>query len=77
MKGGGNGDGEVAAIGAFPAHGDKNKLTRWLHPEEGGNPKKIFLVHGDADVKESFAGHLRRELGSEVIIPEVGKGYEG
>ena len=66
----------IAAIGAFSAHGDKIKLTKWLHPEEGGNPKKIFLVHGDADVKEEFAGHLRRDLGSEVAIPEAGKGYQ-
>lgn len=59
----------VGAIGAFSAHGDMDKLTRWLQPEDGTNPKKIFLVHGDPEVKEVFAVHLRHELRTEVIIP--------
>ncbi|MBM5789978.1 MBL fold metallo-hydrolase [Candidatus Parcubacteria bacterium] len=59
----------VAAIGAFSAHGDMHKLTRWLTPEDGQIPKKIFLTHGDAEAKEVFATHLRHTLGTEVIIP--------
>jgi len=66
----------VAAIGAFSAHADKNKLTRWLRPEEGGVSKKIFLVHGDPDAKEEFAAHLRQELKTEVIIPEYQSSHE-
>lgn len=61
---------QVMAIGAFSAHGDRNKLTRWLHPEDGNIPKKIFLVHGDTDAKTAFAEHLRNELATEVVIPE-------
>src|SRR3989339_685875 len=60
----------IQAIGAFSAHGDMNKLTDWLRPENGKNPKKIFLVHGDPEAKEVFATHLRHELRTEVIIPE-------
>jgi len=67
----------VKAIGAFSAHGDQAKLTRWLHPEEGSAPKKVLLVHGDFGVKEIFAKHLRTALaGSEIVIPEAGKMYE-
>ncbi len=62
----------VRAIGAFSAHGDQNKLTRWLHPEDGQMPKKIFLVHGDPEAKEVFATHLRHELRTEVVIPKFG-----
>lgn len=65
----------VKAIGAFSAHGDRDKLTRWLQPTEGPLPAKIFLVHGDDDAQQSFAGHLRRELKSEVIIPEYGSSF--
>ncbi len=66
---------EVQAIGAFSAHADKNMLTQWLHTEDGKAPKKIFLVHGDTDVKEEFAQHLRNELKTEVIIPELYESY--
>jgi metallo-beta-lactamase family protein len=61
---------QVAAIGSFSAHADMHKLTRWLHPEDGVTPQKIFLVHGDPEAKEVFATHLRHELKTEVVIPE-------
>jgi len=38
---------KISAIGAFSAHADMNKLTKWLQPEDGKIPEKIFLVHGD------------------------------
>lgn len=60
----------LAAIGAFSAHADMNKLTRWLRPEDGTVPSKVFLVHGDPDAKELFAAHVRQELGTDVVIPE-------
>ncbi|MBI4592393.1 MBL fold metallo-hydrolase [Candidatus Uhrbacteria bacterium] len=66
---------QVKAIGAFSAHGDMNKLTRWLTPEQGKNPTKIFLIHGDPEVKEVFASHLRHELNTEVLIPVPTKTY--
>jgi len=67
---------DVTAIGAFSAHGDKNKLTRWLHPDDGKMPEKIFLVHGDEDAKETFATHLRHELRTEVIVPDFQSAHE-
>jgi metallo-beta-lactamase family protein len=65
----------TAAIGAFSAHGDMNKLTRWLKPDDGKIPQKIFLVHGDLEAKEVFATHLRHELRTEVVIPEYKEVY--
>ena len=67
---------QVSAIGAFSAHGDRNKLTRWLMPEDGKVPVKIFLVHGDPEAKEVFATHLRHHLGTQVVIPEYRGVYE-
>lgn len=61
---------KMQAIGAFSAHGDKNKLTRWLKPTNGQAPKKIFLVHGDDEDKQLFASHLRHELQTEVVVPK-------
>src|SRR3989339_164957 len=66
----------VAAIGAFSAHADMNKLTRWLQPEDGNVPKKIFLVHGDPEAKEVFATHLRHELKTNVVIPAFQSSHE-
>lgn len=66
---------EMLAIGAFSAHGDKDKLTRWLHPEEG-EIKQVYLVHGENPVKELFAGHLRRNLSAEILIPRLSQVYE-
>lgn len=67
---------KVSAIGAFSAHADMNTLTRWLKPEDGVVPAKIFLVHGDTEAKEVFATHLRYCLRAEVIIPEYQSSYE-
>jgi metallo-beta-lactamase family protein len=67
---------KVVAIGSFSAHGDQAKLTRWLQPENGMTPAKIFLVHGDPEAKEVFATHLRHELRTEVLIPKLAKTYE-
>lgn len=66
----------IKAIGAFSAHGDQNKLTRWLKPEDGVIPEKIFLVHGDSEAKEVFATHLRHELKTDVVIPKMNEEFE-
>ncbi|TAL50433.1 MBL fold metallo-hydrolase [Patescibacteria group bacterium] len=67
---------QVSAIGAFSAHADMNKLTRWLRPEDGEIPQKIFLVHGDPEAKEVFATHLRHQLQTEVIVPEYQSSHQ-
>lgn len=67
---------KVSAIGAFSAHSDQRQLTHWLQPEDGQLPKKIFLNHGDEEAKQVFATHLRRELGTEVVVPEFQSEYE-
>jgi len=61
----------VKAVGAFSSHADQAKLTRWLTPKEGAVPKKIILVHGEPEVQEVFATHLREQLHTEVVIPEL------
>lgn len=58
----------VERIEAFSAHGDQKKITSWLRPEEG-KITTVFLVHGEDDVKQKFAQHLRTTLGVEVVIP--------
>jgi len=67
---------KVSAIGSFSAHADQRQLDRWLIPVDGKKPKKIFLVHGDEDTKETFAEHIRDTHGVEVVVPEFQSVHE-
>ncbi len=65
----------VETIHEFSAHGDRNKLAGWLVPQEG-TIKKVFLVHGDAPVKEAFKVYLEEKIKSEIIIPRLYQLFE-
>jgi len=66
---------EVGMIESFSAHGDRAKLARWLHPEEG-SVKKVFLVHGEDASKMSFASYLHGTISAEIIIPRMNQVFE-
>jgi len=66
---------QISAIGAFSAHADRNKMAHWLVPVEG-EIKKVFLVHGDQDVKIDFKKFLQKKIKSEIIIPEFWQVFE-
>lgn len=66
---------EIQMIESFSAHGDRGKIARWLHAEEG-SVQKIFLVHGDDSAKMSFASYLENTLSAEVIIPRMNQVFE-
>lgn len=66
---------DVLSIEAFSAHGDKEKLLRWLHPEEG-KIEKLFLVHGENPVKDAFSEYLKRSLSADIIIPHLSQTFE-
>ncbi|MFA6018471.1 MAG: MBL fold metallo-hydrolase [Patescibacteria group bacterium] len=65
----------VETIDAFSAHGDQEKLTRFVRGD-GTFPKTVFLVHGESETKDIFAEHLRTTLGVSVEIPRVEQVYE-
>ncbi|HUF06493.1 MAG TPA: MBL fold metallo-hydrolase [Candidatus Binatia bacterium] len=53
----------VRVISGFSAHADQHELEDWLrHFGNGGTPKTIFIVHGDPDAAEAFAGRIGSEL---------------
>jgi metallo-beta-lactamase family protein len=58
----------VAQIGGFSAHADRNELVQWLTGLKKP-PRRVFVVHGEADVAQSFAEHLRGEMGWDVSVP--------
>ena len=60
---------KIGKINGFSAHGDKNELLKWISSIKK-IPEKIFIVHGEEDVSKDFASFLRKNLTSEVIIPD-------
>ena len=58
----------IARVNGFSAHADRNELLQWLK-ELKAPPKKIFVVHGETDAAESFADHIRKETGWNVLAP--------
>ena len=61
----------VRSISGFSAHADQHELEAWLkHFANGGTPKTVYIVHGDPDAAEAFAGRIRSDLGMEAVIPK-------
>ena len=65
----------VKTISGFSAHADENELARWLgafgsESGKNGKPRRVFVVHGDPDAAEAFAGRIRDELGMDPYLPE-------
>ncbi len=66
---------EVGNIESFSAHGDREKLASWLKATEG-DPKKIFLVHGEDTTKQAFSQYLGKTLESDILIPRLHEVFE-
>ena len=66
---------EIANLPGISGHADMNKLTEWAAAFKNP-PKKLFVVHGDDSVCESFAEHLNMELGYETIAPYSGDTFD-
>lgn len=58
----------------FSGHADQNILIDWLRNFEK-KPKKIFVVHGEKESSNEFAKLIEMELGVDVIVPNLGDGF--
>ena len=64
----------VRSVSGFSAHADQHELEAWLahfgRAESGadGRPKSAFIVHGDPDAAEAFAGRIRAGLGMDAHV---------
>ncbi|MDX1816313.1 MAG: MBL fold metallo-hydrolase [Marinobacter sp.] len=54
----------IHTIGGFSAHADRDELLAWH--QKLGNPELTFLVHGEEDAMNTFAGQLNN---TKVIMP--------
>jgi metallo-beta-lactamase family protein len=62
-------------IGGLSAHADQAGLMGWL-ARFAKPPRQCFVVHGEAETAQLFAGKIRADLGWEAITPVAGKRYE-
>jgi len=67
---------DVYTLGGLSAHADQRNLLDWLgHFHKA--PRKIFVVHGEAETASAFAEAVTRELGwGELVLPSPGQTVE-
>lgn len=61
---------EIYTIGGFSAHADQQELLNWHN--RTGDPEYTFLVHGEEQSMQAFAGLLTH---TKVIIPDLHATY--
>lgn len=59
----------VTQIHGFSAHADKEELLEWLSALKKP-PKKLFVVHGEAESAQQFADYITEKTGWSVSVPE-------
>ena len=66
---------EIVSLKGVSGHADRTGLLDWL----GGlkkAPKKVFVVHGEDEVTDSFAGQIKERFGYETYAPYSGAEYD-
>ena len=66
---------KIHNLEGFSGHADMNGLLTWLKGFREA-PKKIFLVHGEPEVKLDFAKTVKEQLGYEPIPVNANAEYE-
>jgi len=58
----------VVQIRGFSAHADKEELLQWLTRLKS-SPRRVFVVHGEAESARHFAEHVVANTGWDVAVP--------
>jgi metallo-beta-lactamase family protein len=66
---------EISSLDELSGHADYNELLEWIKPMVP-SLRKVFLVHGEPQQSQSFAGLLRSRYNLDVEIPGPGQAYE-
>jgi metallo-beta-lactamase family protein len=59
----------IAQVHGFSAHADRDELLTWLRTLKRP-PRKLFVVHGEADSAQQFGRFVREKTGWEVVVPD-------
>jgi metallo-beta-lactamase family protein len=59
----------VVQIQGFSAHADREELLHWLSslPKP---PRRLFVVHGEAESAQHFGRYVREKTGWDVLVPD-------
>jgi metallo-beta-lactamase family protein len=61
---------QIHTVGGLSAHADQHDLLRWV---SGFNNKpKVFVVHGEPEVKQEFSQLLQEKLQLKATVPKAG-----
>jgi len=63
---------EVAQLNSMSAHADRDQLLAWLK-SAAHVPERIFVTHGEVASADALRQHIRRELVTDVMVPEQGE----
>lgn len=66
---------DVEVMDSFSAHADRNEMLAFLDNQRE-TAKRIFLVHGNPDAQDTFAGLLKQKGFRGVTVPELGDEYK-
>lgn len=67
---------QVEKIQGFSAHADRNELLTWLMSLKRP-PRKVFVVHGESEAADDFAGFVRDKTGGwDVVVPDYQEKFE-
>jgi metallo-beta-lactamase family protein len=58
----------IVRIHGFSAHADRNELLQWLKGLKAP-PKRVFVVHGEAESALSFGDYVHEQTGWDVSVP--------
>lgn len=62
-------------VSGLSAHADRSELLRWIRSQPQP-PRRIFVTHGEPGASRAFARLLSKDLGVEVVEPELGDRFE-
>lgn len=60
---------EIYSLEGFSGHADKDGLLEWLSGFKK-MPRKVFLVHGEAEAKLAFANTVKQAMGYDCTVVE-------
>ncbi len=59
----------IAKINGFSAHADRDEILQWLTALKKP-PKKLFVVHGEAESAKNFRDYVTEKTGWNVVVPD-------
>jgi len=66
---------EIVRLEGVSGHADKNGLINWVKAF-ASKPSKVFVVHGEDAVCDSFSAELRNDHGFDVFAPYSGARFD-